>query len=350
MPEEDAYDAEAIDDNAPYDQEGYEEGYDDTYDFDRPASSFLDGMLFGKVPKKIAYPALAAILVVLMVLISAMTSEGFGFGDGVERVSMKFTPASVSEQEANEIEIEVYTSRKTFSKDFEGDAKVTVSYEGGETVKLDNMKISNGHGRETYIYEDFFMGNGFYKFTVSAGGASDSKEKEIKKAAVEIKPSFYVSFDHSQGGAPIVMDIYFALMAREGSLSTSDVVGTNGNGTITVYYCDPGNSPRIDNADVKAVIEVTTTSDSLIYSIDGDSDELVEGIRDGAYLFRFTNNWIDNENHDGNYTVDMTFENSFGEDPDTEEKEGYPHGDPEGDHKYERLWFNYKGTKEYSDD
>jgi len=350
MPENDAYDAEAIDDADPAGLERYAEGHDE-YDFDKSAgSSFLDGMFLGKVPKKIAFPAIAVILLVLAVLLSAMTSENFGFGDDVDRISMKFSQTAGSEQENSEIEIEVYTSRNTFSKNFDGNAKMTVKYEdpGSEKTTLDNMKINKGHGTESYQYEEFYVDNGYYEFTVSAGGASASKEKVIKKTAKEIKPILFI--EHNTSG-DLNMKIRFHLMAMEGSVSLSDVVGTTGSGTMTVRYCDSGNNPRISESDVIATIEFTTTMDSLVYSIDDGSDKEADPIKDGSYTFAFSNNWINNNDHDGNYTMDMTFSNSFGKDPDTEKKEGYPHGSiDDKDLRDKRMWVNYMDQKEYSEE
>jgi len=369
MPDGDAYDAESVDEDSSYYQhgehdEGYgDEGIDDDYDFERAGGGFLDGMLFGKIPKKIAYPALGAIAVVLLIIISALTTGGFGFGDGVKKVTITFPHSPFDDEDLYEVEIKVYISRETFAKDYTGKAKVSVKYEGAndsDETHLDDMKINDGIGRGTYKFEDFYVDNGFYQFTVTAGGVSDTGEIEIKKTAKALKPNFGIFQDYIDSNGDIAMRINFALFAYEGSDALADLVGTTGEGKIYVYYCDSGNPPRMENSQVIATIDFETAfADAdvvgypfmkLSYRIDGGSEQVNDGIRGGAFDFKFNNDWIKNDDNDGNYTLDMEFTNTFGKDPDPETKEGFPRGTSDSADRDRRKWMNNDGDEVFTDE
>ncbi len=173
--------------------------------------------------KKFNKKRLIPVGIIVLALLGAIFLPHFVIPSKITDVSIKVYDNPDSETVTLLLTVE--TSQ--FSRPYSG--PVTVEVENGVTTKNLNFDVVKGDARETLDYEDFYVDNGDYTFTISVRDFSDELDFSLEKTC------HYIDFQNAQVimGAEEVRVAFDLLSSASGhTLATK---GINGNGTIVIF-------------------------------------------------------------------------------------------------------------------
>jgi len=311
--------------------------------------------LFGlPIPRKQGMIGLLAIVgVVVLLMVAALFSTSFGLVGGVKKVKV-FIPAGQGEESYFDVvswpslpdskiadntvidDIEIRTTEPAFGKKRSGDADVEVIYDG-ETLHTATAKVSDGDGKFSVDYSDFYVDNGDYKIKVEFEGESGSDEVTIERTVKKVIVYQYRYEDVGTGED--YLNIKLVFKPSEDAHQNDRSIFTWGHGEIEIRYIpternDEKQSNNKDDWDYVETITYDITPVSFNYSYAGKT--VKNSYKDADFEADFITihrddidtDAQDQERENGNYTSIVTFYNEFGDTShdgfDDEMKEGYP--------------------------
>jgi len=169
--------------------ESWDEDWDDDY----------EETIFG-MPVRTFRISVAAVLAVLLLLVASLVSTSFGLYSGVGSVTIAANYDGFGPLD-EELKFKVYLTSPTLGRLATDSGSYAVSYDHEVRAHGSFSYSKAGIGTVTIPVTDFFVANGEYTITVSAGDASDSVSMDISRNAdyaIGIVNFFGGTFDDSR--------------------------------------------------------------------------------------------------------------------------------------------------------
>ena len=220
--------------------ESWDEDWDDDY----------EETIFG-MPVRTFRISMAAVLAVLLLLVASLVSTSFGLYSGVGSVTIAANYDGFGPLD-EELKFKVYLTSPTLGRLATDSGSYAVSYDQEVRAHGSFSYSKAGIGTVTIPVTDFFVANGEYTITVSAGDASDSVSMDISRNAdyaIGIVNFFGGTFDDSRYTESFASDPQVTLSFTDSAGPGGELVFPVANGYFDIFYFENSDYNNKDSCD-----------------------------------------------------------------------------------------------------